>query len=423
MTSVYDGLRVQNARPSKDGAMAKKEIPVEEIELGMYIADLDRPWLGTPFAYQGFFVTSESHIDALKKHCRSVFVDTDMRWEREGEAASGSEAPLVKGTVVYRVQSPVEAEVVVAKEMYSACEQTVRTSFESLRETGELDPKPLTAAVGGMTRSIERNPDAMMLLAVIRQKRSEAFNRAVDTSIHMMIFGRFLQFDSARIETLGLAGLLLDVGMLKIPDTVLQKRSTLTNEEYELTKSHVKLSVEAIRAAPGLPQGVEDIVMQHHERQDGSGYPRGLRNREISIDGAIAGLVDSYTALTSRRTYAQQESPSASLMALYKSRGKLYHEALVEQFIQCLGIYPVGSMVELNSGEIAVIIAQNLVRRLQPRVMIVLDGAMNPVYPQLILDLTREPKTPSGEPYRILRTIPKNKLPLDLKQFFLEMTG
>jgi HD-GYP domain-containing protein (c-di-GMP phosphodiesterase class II) len=309
----------------------------------------------------------------------------------------------------------------VAREIYSACEESVQHSFESLRSTGELDPKPLTVAVGSMTRSIERNPDAMMLLYRIKQKGGAAFNRAVDASIHMITFGRFLQFAPERLELLGIAGLLLDVGMLKVPDEILRKKNSLTEEEYERTKSHVMHSVEIVRASPGLPKGVAEIVLQHHERLDGSGYPRGLSNRQISIDGAIAGLVDSYSALTSKRSFAEQESPSNALSKFYKLRGKLFHEALVEQFIQCLGIYPVGSMVELNSGEIAIVISQNLVRRLQPRVMVVFDRALHPIWPQVVLDLTKEPKANKDEPYRILRTLPRDKLPIDPKQFFLEI--
>ncbi len=401
--------------------MLKKKISVAELEFGMYVAELDRPWLGTPFVYQGFHITSDDQVEALKKHCQSVFIDAERELKSNDPGSAGAQTELVRGSAVYKEIAPVEQELAVAREIYSACEESVQTSFELLRSTGELDPQPLSVAVGSMTRSIERNPDAMMLLYRIKQKGGAAFSRAVDTSIHMITFGRFLQFPPDRLELLGLAGLLLDIGMLKVPDAILRKRNTLTQDEFELTKAHVTHSVEIIRASPGLLSGVDDIVLQHHERQDGSGYPRGLRNRQITIDGAIAGLVDSYSALTSKRAFADQESPSNALSKFYKLRGTLFHEALVEQFIQCLGIYPVGSMVELNSGEVAIVIAQNLVRRLQPRVMIVFDRSHNPIWPQIVLDLTKGPKANTEEPYRILRTLPRDKLPIDPKQFFLDV--
>jgi HD-GYP domain-containing protein (c-di-GMP phosphodiesterase class II) len=177
--------------------------------------------------------------------------------------------------------------------------------------------------------------------------------------------------------------------------------------------------VELVRNAQGLPPGVDEIVAVHHERQDGSGYPYGLKGEEMSIEGSIAALVDSFSALTSARPYAEQASPSNALSLMHKLRGQLFHDALVEQFIQCIGIYPVGSAVELNTGEVGIVIAQNLVRRLQPKVMIILDGDWKPVYPQLILDLVREPKTATGGTYRIRRTLPKDKLPINPDEFFL----
>jgi cyclic di-GMP phosphodiesterase len=241
----------------------------------------------------------------------------------------------------------------------------------------------------------------------------------MDTSILMITFGRFLQFPKERLEVLGLAGMLLDVGKTKLPDAILKKNDMLSPEEYEQIKAHVLHSVELVHAAAGLPRGVADIVLTHHERQDGSGYPNAIKGDAIPIDGAIAALVDSFSALTSSRPYAEQASPSNALNLMHKLRGKLFHEALVEQFIQCIGIYPVGGAVELNTGEVAIVIAQNLVRRLQPRVMVILDPEWKPIHPQRILDLVKGPKTTADEPYRIRRTLPKDKLPIDLSEFFL----
>jgi HD-GYP domain-containing protein (c-di-GMP phosphodiesterase class II) len=402
--------------------MDKKQIPVEELKMGMYVVELDRPWLDTPFMFQGFPITSEHLIDEVKKRCQTVFIDVEREWTDHEEGAPDGPRESVRGSVVYKEVTPVETELYVAQEVYSACEKAVQTSFDSLRATGDLNPEPLTLAVSKMTRSIERNPDAMLLLFRIKKRSSAAFSRAVETSIHMITFGRFLQYAPERLELLGLAGLLLDIGMLKIPEEILQNADLLTKEQYELTKTHVMHSVDIIRASPALPAGVDEIVMQHHERKDGSGYPKGLRNWQISIDGAIAGMVDSYSALISKRIYAGQESPSNALSKIYKERGKLFQQALVEQFIQCLGIYPVGSVVELNTGEVGIVVSQNLVRRLQPRVMLVLDKRGKPLDSQVIIDLTRPPESGDEEPYQIKRTLPRDKLPINPEDLFLETT-
>jgi HD-GYP domain-containing protein (c-di-GMP phosphodiesterase class II) len=396
--------------------MFKKLVPVSDLQLGMYVIELDRPWLGTPFDFQGFPITLPEQIQQLREYCKVVYIDP----EREPWTPERRKAALgVLGSTVYQEVTAVEKEVVTARDIYQSCETAIQQALEGLRSHGEIDSQKLTGAVTSMTESIERNPDAMMLLNTLRQKGSYELGRAMDTSILMVTFGRFLQFPKERLEVLGLAGMLLDLGKTKLPDTVLQKKDMLSPDEYELVKAHVMHSVDLVSGAQALPPGVADIVALHHERQDGSGYPKGLKGSEISIDGAIAGLVDSFSALTSARAYAEQASPSNALSLMHKLRGKLFHEALVEQFIQCIGIYPVGSAVELNTGEVAIVIAQNLVRRLQPRVMVILDRDWKSIYPQLILDLVKEPKASADEPYRIRRTLPKDKLPIDPSEFFL----
>ena len=396
--------------------MLKKAVAVSDLRLGMYVIELDRPWLGTPFDFQGFPLTSEEQIEQLRRFCTTVYIDPERApWTPERRKAALS----LRGSTVYTDVTPVEKEVVAARDIYRTCEVAIQHALEGLRSHGEIDSQKLTAAVSSMTESILRNPDAMMLLNTLRQKGSYELGRAMDTSILMVTFGRFLQFPKERLDVLGLAGMLLDVGKTKLPDTVLQKKDMLSPDEYELVKAHVRHSVELVATSHALPPGVAEIIALHHERQDGSGYPEGIKGSEITIDGAIAGLVDSFSALTSARAYAEQASPSNALSLMHKLRGKLFHEALVEQFIQCIGIYPVGSAVELNTGEVAIVIAQNLVRRLQPRVMVILDRNWKEIHPQLILDLVKEPKANADEPYRIRRTLPKDQLPIDPSEFFL----
>lgn len=398
--------------------MIKKQLPIEDLRVGMYVVELDRPWLGTPFDFQGFLVTSDTQIQAIKAFCATVFVDP----EREHDVAPQrrESALQIRGPVVYQELTPVETEVVNARAIYQTCEGAAQQSFETVRRDGTIDPQIVTSAVFSMTASIQRNPDAMMLLNTLREKKTYELGRAMDTSILMTTFGRFLQFPKERLQALGVAGMLLDSGKIKLPDALLQKKELISPGEFEQVKAHVMHSVELVRRANGsLPLGVDDIILQHHEREDGSGYPNGLKGDQITVDGSIAALVDSFSALTSSRSYAEQASPSNALTLIHKLRGKLFKEALVERFIQCIGIYPVGSAVELNSGEVGIVIAQNQVRRLQPRVMIILGVDWRPVHPQVILDLVKQPKTDADEPYRIRRTLPKDKLPIDPYQFFL----
>src|SRR5581483_76570 len=173
--------------------MIKKKVAVNDLRLGMYVVELDRPWLGTPFDFQGFPLTKQDQIDQLKSFCRVVYVDPEReKW------VPGARRPIdhntLRGSVVYKEVTPVEKEVVVAKEIYASCEQAIRHSLDNLRVQGEIESQQLTGAVTSMTESIQRNPDAMMLLNRLRQKGSYELGRGMDTSLLMIRIGRLLQF-------------------------------------------------------------------------------------------------------------------------------------------------------------------------------------------------------------------------------------
>lgn len=399
--------------------MKQVQLSVDKLKIGMYVAKLDRPWLGTPFAFQGFTITVPSQIEQIKEYSKFVIVDFDPPESRAKDMRGVTGPIAVRGTTLYTPATSVEKEAPRARSIFVACQQAVQAMVQRLRSDGNLGTKELKESVGEIVESVLRNPDAMMLLAKLKTKGDYEFVRAVDTSLLMITFGRFLQLERAQLDLLGMAGMLLDVGKIKIPEAILRKPALLTPEEYEIVKEHVQHSVKIIRKEKDLQEEVIRIVLQHHEREDGSGYPQGLRGAELTLHGSIAGIVDSYSALVSARPYAEQLSPSNALAKLYKLRGTLFHEALIEQFIQCIGIYPVGSVVELNTGEIGMVIAQNLVRRLQPRVMVVLDKNRAPLRPEKIIDLMKEPRATADEPYRIRRTLQADALPVDLQSYFL----
>jgi HD-GYP domain-containing protein (c-di-GMP phosphodiesterase class II) len=197
---------------------------------------------------------------------------------------------------------------------------------------------------------------------------------------------------------------LQDIGMLEVPDDIVNKTGPLSLDEQKLVRAHVQRGKEILAKTPGMPSEIAELVLQHHERHDGSGYPLGAVGGLGTI-GACSGIVDTFSAMTSKRPYAEAMAPSNALGMLHKWRGKAFHPLLVEEFIRCIGVFPVGSVVELNSGEVGIVISQNLAKRLQPRVMVVRDDKGNPLRPQKLIDLSRSPKISEEEIYRIRRTL------------------
>ena len=389
----------------------KKRVQVGELQFGMYIAELDRPWTDTPFMFQGFVLRTPQQLEALKKYCTTVFVDA----ERNELAPAPPPA-----RVAYPERASVEQEIGPARAAYSGGKTLVRDVLSAVRIGQALDARRVRAAVTSMTESVLRNPDALLLLSQLRQNGEYLESHALDVSIYMITFGRFLQLDPKRIEFLGYLGLLQDVGKVRLPKTLLEKRGRLSIEEYAQAKRHVDYSVEILSATPGLPPGLARAAALHHERNDGSGYPQKLRRTEIGMIGSIAAIIDTFDALTVRRPYAEAISPSAAISMLYKRRGVLFDANLVEQFIRCIGIFPVGSLVELNTAEVGVVISQNLAKRLQPRVAVIRDAQRSPMVPHKILDLSRSPMASADEPYRIRGALEPGKVPFDPDELFMK---
>jgi HD-GYP domain-containing protein (c-di-GMP phosphodiesterase class II) len=408
----------------------KKEISVQELEFGMYVSELDRPWTDTPFMFQGFILNDEKQLETIRKFCKKVIIDLEKGSDLPDRSqlktgplkpASRMESVLasIKKKVEYKETATVDQELPVARAVQSRNEMVVKDMFTTLQAGKALDAPRVREAVTSMTDSVVRNPDAMLLLAKMKEKGGHTLDRAMGVSIYMITFGRFLQLPREQLDLLGMVGLLQDIGKTRVPEDVLNKKGPLNNVELAVARSHVSHSVDILKETAGLPAELPTLAGLHHERYDGSGYMNGLKGVEIGLFGSMAGLVDCFDALTHPRPYAEAVAPSNALSMLYNWRDTRFDRPLVEQFIQCIGIYPVGALVELNSGDIGIVIAQNMVRRLLPRVMVVIDAKGNSLNPQLILDLARDPMMNKETPYRIKRTLEKGSVAIDPSEFFI----
>lgn len=393
----------------------KKQVSVSQLRFGMYIHELDRPWTDTPFMFQGFVLNNEKQFEALKKYCKSVVIDTEKGADEvDGLNTPGSTASpssvltTIRETVSYEEKTAFKAEVLVARQIQAKATGAVKNVFGALKAGELLDAQRVKEAVNSVTDSVVRNPDAMLLLARMKEKDQHTHDRAFGVSVYMITFGRFLNLPRQQLDLLGMLGLLQDVGKVRLPEDLLSKKEALSVAELDVCKSHVQHSVAILKETVGLPAELPALAALHHERHDGSGYPAGLKGGQIGLFGSIAGVIDCFDALTSPRPYADVIAPSNALNQLYKWRDILFDGPLVEQFIQCIGIYSIGSIVELLSGEVGIVIAQNPAMRLQPRVMVVLDSSRQPLKPQEIRDRAK-----------IKRTLPRGSITIDASEFFI----
>ncbi len=431
-------------------------IPVHQVRVGMFVAALDRAWTGTPFMLQGFRVADDREIETLKQSCGSVTIDPThsspgsyehlpdlhvtakkfeaLAWIKrlgarfgtfdrasEGIAKERQDAGLIPADVVpnlYGDMKPIEAEVERAEEVYRSADTTLELIAKQVADGAKVNLEKLGGEIENMVESAIANPDALLWVARIRAEDAATYAHGVKVAVYLLQLGRHLGFPPEQLANLGAIGLLLDLGKIRVDRDLLLRRGTLTAAEFLSVKKHVELGLEALEDSGNVDPDVRAGIAQHHERLDGSGYPHGLAGPMISIHGRMAALADSFAALTSLRPHAAPLPAYDALKILYAQAGTHYHAPLLEQFVQAIGVFPAGSLVELSTGEVATVLAHNRIRRLEPRVLVLTDANKQAIHEPLPLDLLLQPKAADGSDIKIVRGLPTGAYGLDLRQFY-----
>ncbi|MFM7785855.1 MAG: HD-GYP domain-containing protein [Gammaproteobacteria bacterium] len=400
------------------------ETPVADLEIGMYVAELDRPWSSSGFLVQGFYIQSPEDLEALRAQCEYVFIDvfrTRKGIERRNDRHFATHPSVARSEPLRPGQQPresaspfrqraadvpaqlfphrklkkyedacgVEEELPRAKRAYADLGAALAAMMEEFQRAGTLDISGVTACAGPVVDSVVRNPDACVWLARLRNEDTYTFRHAAGACVWAVALGRELGLPRLDLQRLALGALLFDVGKLRVPRELLLKRGRLTRGEFELLKSHVAFGMELLQNTGALHRNVAEMVQHHHERHGGHGYPAGLKGEAIPVMGRIAAIVDCYDAITSQRPYAVPISPSNAVKKLYAWRDIDFHADLVEEFIQVIGIYPAGTLVELTGGEVGVVLAGYRTRRLRPKVLLLLDREKRPIANSRVVDLDK----------------------------------
>ncbi len=350
----------------------------------MYVSELDRPWLETPFLFQGFQLRSDEDVCAVRSHCREVVIDT--RVDEDGPEVPAPRRP--PGEPVEAMRG-LKAELKQASGIHVAVYASVEDVMGDLKSSGRLDIQKLEAAVLPMVDSVLRNPAAMSCLMRIRRKGGYLYSHSLASSVWATTLGREIGLDRDALRVVALGAMLLDVGKTRIAATILDKPGKLAPDELALMRCHVEFGLEIVREAGDVDPRVLDMVANHHERHNGSGYPQGLKGDQIPVYGRMAGIVDTYDAMITSRPYASTQSSYGALRQLRSLGGIEFQSELVDQLIQAVGMFPTGTLVLLNTGEVAVVTAQSRMRRLRPEIMIILDAGKQPLADYRVVDLNQ----------------------------------
>jgi HD-GYP domain-containing protein (c-di-GMP phosphodiesterase class II) len=407
----------------------KKKFDVRDLEMGMYISELDRPWVESPFLFQGFELTSKDELAQLRQHCKYVYIDVELgldaspkrmnkdaavrmriiseqetRVNREVHALA-STPQIQDGRLVYLDRVSFEREVPRAKKIEKQTRILLRTTLEEVHKGNNINVPLADKVVGNMVESVVRNPDALVCLSQLKDVSEYTALHSIRTCVLAVTFGRHLVLPKEELNLLGMGALLHDIGMAKLPQEILDKPGALSEEEFELMQKHIPWGLEVVEQSGGLPAEALEIIEQHHERHDGSGYAGNLKGDLIGYWAAIGAIVDVYDAITSKRMHSEPLSAEEALKRIYEWRHKDFRADLVEEFIKCMGIYPIGSLVELNTGAIGVVITINRARRLKPKVVLLLTANKKPLSRKFVADLA-DNRHSEGKELKINRVLP-----------------
>ena len=396
----------------------KKKIDIANLKKGIYVAELDRPWLDSPFLFQGFVVDSDDDLQTLKSLCKYVFIDPEKGDDADDSLETISVSNIdLNARERMKVTVSFEEEISTAREVHGRARNQLDSMFNDARMGRSIDVTGAKEVVSDMVDSIVRNPDAMQWLTNLRKRDEYTAIHSLNVCIFALTFGRYLGLNEEELNELGIGALLHDIGKMRVPIEVLNKEGKLTPDEKDIVHRHAQDGYDILQETPGLPASVLDVVYCHHERKEGNGYPRCLKNDEIPLFAKMVAIVDVYDAITSDRVYHHGMNTLDALKNMFEWREHDLDSDLVERFIRCLGIYPKGSLIELNTDEVGIVISVVQGRRLTPMVMLVRNAEKKVMLPPKIIDLSQFRGGDNKPAIDVTKVLEPNAYGVDIREY------
>lgn len=393
--------------------MAYVHISVHDLRPGMYIVQTGESWENHPYLYaKPGLIANEKEIEEIKRQgFLETFFDPDKSQTNSGRYETIADVNDARTPEPPKVQ--LQDEIANLQKPY---ENFVSHMEDVLEQTGDglTDISSSCFIVQDIIQSMDRNRDALICLSKLRSFDSYTYAHCVNVGILGIGFATHLGLPAGDLEMVGLAGLFHDVGKMKVPPTILNAPRKLTAEEFHIMQRHPRVGAEILASVPGVSKGIVDGVLDHHERNDGKGYPNKKKGPQISTFGKIISLADVYDALTTKRPYKDSLAPNRALAIMYDMREDAWEGIMLEHFIKMIGIYPVGTPVVLTGGFKGVVTQSNPVAPLYPSVMLCLDKNGRYLRKPEWIDLSQQ------HDIQIVKAINPHSFPVDISFLLIE---
>jgi len=394
---------------------ANTQVPVDLLRPGLYVIELDRPWVETPFLFQGFRIADEQDLETLRKYCRSVVIDPERCETGALEALQRAVPPggkrahgRARSTANLRMPSqrdrrkaagalfrdrvhPDRDRFRVLVQAAWACRREARRAVDAaigqVRMGRLVDTAGTREVVEGVVDVLLEDTSAALWLTNLKNRHEYTAIHSVNVCVLSLALGVHLGLERAGLVRLGFGALLHDVGKMRTPADILNKPDPLTDEEHEIVKRHAQDGYEIVSESGEVAFDSLEIIRLHHERMGGQGYPVGLKGDRIPRHVRIAGLSDTYDAMTSDRVYRQGMAPDKALHGMYRDAPTTFGVDLVQEFIRCLGIFPVGSLVQLDNDAVGIVVGTRPGGGLWPTVLMLRAPGGEPYEKRLLVNL------------------------------------
>jgi HD-GYP domain-containing protein (c-di-GMP phosphodiesterase class II) len=376
-----------------------KRISVDQLMVGMHIKEFCGSWMEHPFIRSSFVLANPKDLQTIRSSSiREVWIDSSKgldvpvtvvavspkQAEREIEAIL--KPKVAANPMVAPV--PIEREMARAAQICKQSKQAMVAMFQEVRMGNAVDTGGARRLVQDISESVSRNPSALISMARIKTADDYTYMHSVAVCAMMVALGRQLGFDDAQARSAGLAGLLHDLGKAVMPPLILNKPSKLTEAEFDVMKSHPAEGHSMLLGVKSMDPVALDVCLHHHEKMDGSGYPKGLRGDEISLLAKMGAVCDVYDAITSNRAYKTGWDPAESLRKMAEWSKGHFDPAVFQAFVKSMGIYPVGSLVLMKSGRIGIVTEQAGKSLTTPKIKLFYSTKSNLRIPAMMVDLS-----------------------------------
>ena len=390
--------------------LKRLKVPANRIQMGMYVSNLDRPWKSSPFLLQGFLVSSPKVLAKLREICEFVYVDADKSVDpkrlkqkaldtktptppkqdksdaKDPYRASKAKLPINKNR--YKIpHGMTQADMRLARQSYKDVQKSLSGLLDGISKESLADPKQVDQASGTLVASAVSYPSSLSWLALIQKHNNRIYDHALRASTWAVLCGRHIGLNESDLKWLAIGTMLKDIGKLR---SALKKKKLSADESAGKSLDLAKLSK--------LNSKVIGVIAHHRERFNGTGKPKGLEGEEIPLLARIATIATAYDlALNPIGKGREPKSPSQAARMIYTQRGRAFQDELAIQFIEALGTYPLGTILQLDTGEVAVVVGQDEKSRLKPRIIVVTDEAGQPIDKKRIAHLGTAGKGEEGE--------------------------